>query len=104
MEAGPSYEEWLRVERAAEERNRDAFTGAKPLDWLEIGTRGQFVPLEEPEKATAVYGLSDASRYSEVPAFVVGRWGVEEPAEKVSETTTVNEDGAWVFRTEFVFR
>ncbi len=74
----------MRVERAAEERNREAFTGAKPLDWLEIGTRGQFVPLEEEP--------------------VVGRWGVEEHAEKVSESVIVNEDGSWVFRTEFAFR
>ena len=74
----------MRVERAAEGRNREAFTGAKPLDWLEIGTRGQFVSLEEEP--------------------VVGRWGVEEHAEKVSESIIVNEDGSWVFRTEFVFR
>jgi hypothetical protein len=84
MEPGPTYEEWLRGERAAEERNREAFTGAKGLDWLEIGTRGQFVPLEEEP--------------------VVGRWGVEEHAEKVSESVIVNEDGSWVFRTEFAFR
>lgn len=84
MEPGQTYEEWLRIERAAEERNREAFTGAKPLDWLEIGTRGQFVPLEDEP--------------------VVGRWGVEVRAEKVSESVTVSEDGSWVFRTGFVFR